>query len=60
MHGLVAGYVLIESIRVFHRTVLHTRRTPRAFVLDNVAGLFGYGDRKVSRFAVYTIDFGIG
>jgi hypothetical protein len=48
MHGLVAGYILVESIRVFDRTVLHTRRTPRAFVFDNVAGLFGYGDRKVS------------
>jgi hypothetical protein len=48
MHGLVAGYILVESIRVFDRTVLHTRCTPRAFVFDNVAGLFGYGDRKVS------------
>jgi hypothetical protein len=41
MHGLVAGYILVESIRVFDRTVLHTRRAPRAFVFDNVAGLFG-------------------
>jgi hypothetical protein len=58
MHGLVAGYILIEPIRVFNRAVFDACCTPRAFVLYNVAGLLGQGDGKVSWVPFYTSDFG--
>ena len=60
MHGLVAGYILIEAIRVFDRAVLHTGGATGAFVSDDVAGLFGQGDRKVTCLSIYAVDFGIG
>jgi hypothetical protein len=60
MHGLVVGYILIEPIRVFDRAVLDACGTARALVLDDVARLFGQGDRKVAGVPFHTIDFSIG
>jgi hypothetical protein len=59
VHGLVAGYVLVEPIGVLYRAVLYAGGAARAFVLDDVARFFGQRDRKVACLSVYTIDFGI-
>ena len=51
---------MIVWIRDLDRAVLNTGRTARAFVLDNVSGLFIQGDLEVSCFPFYTVNFGIG
>jgi len=51
---------LIVWIRHLDRAVLNTGRTTRAFVLDNVSGLFIQGDLEVSCFPFYTVNFSIG
>jgi hypothetical protein len=55
--GFILGYFLIKHIRVFNRAVFDTGRTTRASVLDDVSGPSGYGDLKVSCFALYTVNF---
>ena len=42
------------------RAVLYTGSTTRAFVLNNVSGLFIQGDLEVSGFPFYTVNFRIG
>ena len=51
---------MIVWIRDLDRAVLHTGGTTRAFVLYNVSGLFIQGDREVSCFPFYTVNFSIG
>ena len=60
MDGFIRRYVLIVWIRDLDRAVLYTGRTTRAFVLDDVSGLFGQGDLEVSCFPFYTVNFSIG
>ena len=57
MDGFILRYFLIKWIRAFDRAVCYTGRTTRAFVLYNVSGLLGQGDRKVSCFPFYTVNF---
>jgi len=57
MDGFISGYFLIERIRVFNRAVFDTGRTARAFVLDNVSGLFDQGDLKIPCLALQTVNF---
>ena len=58
MNRFILRYFLIESIRIFHRAVLYTGRTTRAFLLNNVSGLLGQGYLEISRLAFYTVNFG--
>jgi hypothetical protein len=60
MDRFIRRQVLVVWIRDLDRTVFDTGRTARAFVLDNVPGLFIQGDPEVSRFSCYTVNFGIG
>jgi hypothetical protein len=50
MDCFVLRYFLIVLIRVFDRTVLDTGSTTRAFVLQNIPGLFDQRDFKVAYF----------
>jgi len=60
MNSLTWRYILIKWIRIFNRTILNTSIATGAFILDNIARLFGQGDLKISTFTFYTFDFGIG
>ena len=60
MNGFVFRYFLVKGVRVFHRAVFYTGRTPRASILDNVSGLFCQGDLKVPGDPFDTVDFGKG
>jgi hypothetical protein len=60
MHGLVVGQILVESIRVLDRAVLYARRAARAFVLDDVARLFGQRDCEIPRRPFHAGYFCIG
>jgi hypothetical protein len=51
---------LIVWIRDLDRAVLYTRRTTRAFILDNVPGLFIQSDPEVSCFSFNSVNFCIG
>ena len=51
---------MIVWIRDLDRAVLYAGSTTRAFVLDNVSGLFIQGDLEVSCFPFYTVNFSIG
>ena len=57
MDGFIHRYFLIEWIRVFDRAVFDTGGTTRAFVLDDVSGLFNQGYLEVSRFPFDTVNF---
>ena len=59
MDGLVLGYFLIKSIRVFYRAVFDAGCTARAFALYNISGLFRQCDLKVSRLPEDTINLSI-
>jgi len=59
MDGFIRRQVLIVWIRDFDRTVLDTGGTTRAFVLNNVSGLFVQSYIKVSCFSFYTVNFSI-
>ena len=59
MDGFIFRYFLIKLIRVFDRAVFYTRRTTRAFALNNVSGLFDQGYLEVSCFSFYTVNFSI-
>jgi len=60
MNGLVHRYFLIICIRIFCRTIFHTRSTTRALVLKDVPRLLGHGDLEVTNLTFYTAYFGIG
>ena len=60
MDRLTRRQVLIVGIRDLDRAVLDAGTTARAFVLDNVSGLFIQGDLEVSCFPFYTVNFSIG
>ncbi len=60
MDGLIFRDLLIKLIRVFDRTVFNTGRTPRAFALDDIPGLFDQGDPEVPRFPLDTVNFSVG
>ena len=60
MDRFILRYFLIKLIRVFDRAVFYTGSTTRAFVLQNIPGLFGQGYLKVSCFPLYTVNFSIG
>jgi len=55
--GFVLRQVLIEWIGVVDRAVFDAGGAPRAFVLNNVPGLFNQGYREVSRLPVDTVNF---
>ena len=57
VHGLVLGYLLVEGIGIFHRTIFDTGGTARAFFLNDVTGLLFQGDRKVTGFPFNLINF---
>jgi hypothetical protein len=59
MDGFVLRYFLIKLIGIFDRAVFDAGRTTRAFVLENISGLFNQGDLKVSRFTFDTVNFRI-
>jgi hypothetical protein len=60
MDRFILRYVLIKFIRVFDRAVFCTGGTTRAFVLQNIPGLFSKRYLKVSYFSLYTVNFSIG
>ena len=60
MDGFILRYFLIKLIRVFDRAIFYTGRTTRAFVLQNISGLFNQGYLEVSCFPLYTVNFSIG
>ncbi len=60
MNSLAWRYFLIKGVRKFNRTILDTSITTGAFILDNIARLFGQGDLKISTFTLYTFDLSIG
>ena len=60
MDRFILRYVLIKFIGVFDRAVLYTGSTTRAFVLQNIPGLFSKRYLKVSYFSLYTVNFSIG
>jgi len=57
--GFILRYSLIKLIRIFLRAIFDAGGATRAFVLDNVSGVFGQGNRKVSRLSLYTVHFRI-
>ncbi len=60
VNGLARGQVLIEGIGNLDRAVIHADVAARAFLLDDVSGLFDQGDLEVSRLSFDPVDFGIG
>ena len=60
MDGFILRYLLIKLIRIFDRAVFYAGRTTRAFVLQNIPGLFNQRYLKVPCFAFYTVNFSIG
>jgi len=59
MDGLILRYFLIKLIRVFDWAVFHAGGATRAFVLQDISGLFRQRYLEVSRFSFYTVNFGI-
>jgi hypothetical protein len=59
MDGFVLRYFLIKLIGVLDRAVFYAGRTTRAFVLENISGLFKQGDLEVSCFTFDTVNFRI-
>jgi hypothetical protein len=57
--GFIGRYLLIKLIRVYDRAVFDTGRTTRAFVLQNIPGLFSQAYPEVSCFSFYAINFSI-
>ena len=57
--GFILRYLLIKLIRVFYRTIFYTGRTTRAFVFQNISGLFSQGYLEVSCFALYSVKFSV-
>jgi hypothetical protein len=57
--GFILRYLLIKLIRVFYRTIFYTGRTTRAFVFQNISGLFSQGYLEVSCFALYSVNFSV-
>ena len=60
MDGFVLRYLLIVLIRVFDRAIFYTGGTTRAFVLQNIPGLFDQLYLEVSYFPFYTVNFSVG
>jgi hypothetical protein len=60
MDGFIFRYFLVKDIGVHYRAVFYTGSTTRTFVLNNVAGLFNQRYFEVSRFPLYSFNFGIG
>jgi hypothetical protein len=60
MDGFIHRYFLIILIRVFDRAVFYTDSTTRAFVLQNIPGLFNQRNLEISYFPFYTVNFSIG
>jgi hypothetical protein len=59
MDRLTRRQVLIVRIRDLDRAVLHAGTTARAFVLDNVSGLFIQGDPEISPVPLDPVNFSI-
>src|SRR4030042_6660155 len=59
MDGFILRYFLIKLIGVFDWAIFYTGRTTRAFALQNISGLFGQGDLKVSCFPDDTINLSV-
>ena len=57
MYGFVVRYFLIEGIRVLHRAIFHTCRAAGALVLQDVARLFGQGDREIPGLPFHAVNF---
>jgi hypothetical protein len=55
--GFVIRYLLIEWIRILDRTVFYTGGATDTFVLINVSGLLGQGNRKIPRLPFDFINF---
>ena len=51
---------MIVWIRDLDRAVFYACRTTRAFILDNVSGLFIQSDPEVACFSFNSVDFCIG
>jgi hypothetical protein len=59
MDGFILRYFLIEFVRVFHGTVLHTGGATRTLVLNDVSGFSDERYLKVPRISFYTVNFSI-
>jgi hypothetical protein len=59
MNGFILRNFLIKLVGVFYRAIFHTGSTTRAFILDNISGLFNQSYFEVSCFPFDTINFGI-
>jgi len=59
MDRLTRRQVLIVGIRDLYRAVLDAGTTARAFVLDNVSGLFIQGNLEISRIPFDPVNFRI-
>jgi len=59
MDRLARRQVLIVGIRDLYRAVLDAGTTARAFVLDNVSGLFIQGNLEISRIPLDPVNFRI-
>ncbi|OPY08640.1 MAG: hypothetical protein A4E66_01833 [Syntrophus sp. PtaB.Bin001] len=57
MDGLVLRYLLIVDIGINYRAILHTNRTPRTFVLDDVSWFSLQRYLEISHLSRYTINF---
>jgi hypothetical protein len=57
MHGLVVGYILVESIRVLYRAVLDACGATGTVVLDDVSRLLGQRDCEIPRLSFYIVYF---
>jgi len=60
MDRFILRYVLIKFIRVFDRAVFHAGSATRAFILQNISGLFCKRYLEVPYFSLYTVNFSIG
>jgi len=60
MYCFILRYFLIILIRVFDRAVFYTGSTTRAFVLQDIPGLFNQRNLEVSYFPFYTVNFSVG
>jgi hypothetical protein len=60
MDRFILRYFLVIFVRVLGGAILHAVSAARAFVFENIPGLFCQGYLEVSYFPFYTVDFSIG
>ena len=60
MDRFILRYFLVIFVWILDRAILHAVRATRAFVFENISGLFCQRDLEISRLPIYAINFRVG